>query len=300
MPEWPNEDGLEQYCAWLLRNNISTSRRHPLCDILSSCKDKPHADPQDIDRTIGYLKNQHKELVDTPLPPPAAQAKTAVVEIVVEPQIGSEFNTYQASSFWRPAAKGNNNAPLQDANYPGRSVFEPKFKADSTEEIAGFLNEVLTRSVTFTSAGQSLVFLFRQPFNWWIFGDEGEERLSRLPAAPPWRRFDEEARRQRGKHFLPRREDIEMVNAALYLRRPLLITGGPELGKTSLTYAVAENLNLGEVLRWSITTATTLKEGLYHYDAIARLQDASLQQAVQAPTKARLKPRMAGKAPDIT
>jgi len=62
------------------------------------------------------------------------------------------------------------------------------------------------------------------------------------------------------------------------LRRPLLITGKPGVGKTSLTYAVAEDLGLGDVLRWSITTSTTLKDGLYRYDAIARLQDASLQQ----------------------
>jgi len=117
--------------------------------------------------------------------------------------------------------------------------------------------------------------------NWWIFGGDGgdaQERLQRLPDEPPWRRFDEEARTKRGKHFISRPEEIDMVNAALYLRRPLLVTGKPGVGKTSLTYAVAEDLGLGKVLRWSITTSTTLKEGLYHYDAIARLQDASLKQ----------------------
>jgi MoxR-like ATPase len=68
-----------------------------------------------------------------------------------------------------------------------------------------------------------------------------------------------------------------LVNAALYLRRPLLITGKPGVGKTSLTYAVAHELQLGDVLRWSITTQTTLKYGLYRYDAISRLQYTSLQ-----------------------
>jgi len=115
---------------------------------------------------------------------------------------------------------------------------------------------------------------------WWIFGGDGPapERLARLPEAPPWRRFDEQARVARGKRFIPRPEEIDLVNAALYLRRPLLITGKPGVGKTSLTYAVAEDLALGEVLRWSITTSTTLRDGLYRYDAIARLQDASLDQ----------------------
>jgi len=64
-----------------------------------------------------------------------------------------------------------------------------------------------------------------------------------------------------------------MVNAALYLRRPLLITGKPGTGKSSLAYAVAHELKLGEVLYWPITTRTTLKDGLYSYDAIGRLQE---------------------------
>ena len=54
----------------------------------------------------------------------------------------------------------------------------------------------------------------------------------------------------------------------------MLVTGKPGTGKTSLAYAVAYELNLGEVLHWSITTRTTLKDGLYRYDAIGRLQDA--------------------------
>ena len=75
---------------------------------------------------------------------------------------------------------------------------------------------------------------------WWIFGGTGpaEQRLARLPAPPPWRCFDEQTRACRGKRFLPRPEEIDLVNAALYLRRPLLITGKPGVGKTSLTYAV--------------------------------------------------------------
>jgi MoxR-like ATPase len=68
-----------------------------------------------------------------------------------------------------------------------------------------------------------------------------------------------------------------MVNAALYLRRPLLVTGKPGTGKTSLAYAVAYALGLGEVLEWSITTRTTLKDGLYTYDAVGRLQDTQLR-----------------------
>lgn len=69
-------------------------------------------------------------------------------------------------------------------------------------------------------------------------------------------------------------EVLNAVNAAIYLRRPLLVTGKPGSGKTSLAYAIAYELSLGPVLTWSITARSTLLDGLYRYDAIGRLQDA--------------------------
>jgi MoxR-like ATPase len=115
--------------------------------------------------------------------------------------------------------------------------------------------------------------------DWWIFQGtrQPHDGIDNLPEPPPWRQFTPQAHAARGTTFEPSDQEIELVNAALYLRRPLLITGKPGVGKTSLTYAVAHELNLGNVLRWSITTQTTLRDGLYRYDAIARLQDSSLQ-----------------------
>jgi MoxR-like ATPase len=116
--------------------------------------------------------------------------------------------------------------------------------------------------------------------NWKSFQGTREPHsgINRLPDPPTWRQFSHSSsqspKQKRGAAYQARPNEIEMVNAALYLRRPLLVTGKPGTGKTSLAYAVAYELQLGEVLRWSITTRTTLKEGLYHYDAIGRAQDA--------------------------
>ena len=72
-------------------------------------------------------------------------------------------------------------------------------------------------------------------------------------------------------------KEINLVNLALHLRRPLLVTGQPGVGKSTLAYSVAYELGLGPVLRWPITSRTTLLDGLYQYDAIGRLQEVSLQ-----------------------
>ncbi len=113
----------------------------------------------------------------------------------------------------------------------------------------------------------------------------------RLPEVPPWRdslrarstgtggtSADGGGRIARGMNYQIDHEEAERVNAALYLRRPLLVTGEPGTGKSSLAYAIAVELGLGEVLRWPITSKSTLREGLYHYDAIGRLQEANLRE----------------------
>lgn len=131
--------------------------------------------------------------------------------------------------------------------------------------------------------------------DWLLYrGGEPHSGIAALPPAPAWRAFDAEpgtapaaaldhagwrdADLRRAAAYRPRPELLRPVNAALYLRRPLLITGRPGSGKSTLAYAVAYELGLGPVLRWPVTSRTTLAHGLYDYDAIGRLQDANLFQ----------------------
>jgi DNA polymerase III delta prime subunit len=89
------------------------------------------------------------------------------------------------------------------------------------------------------------------------------EHRKRIPPPPPWRTFgltgeawtekaaelETELTKNAGKTpnqldvrakgFVAREKAIELVNAALCLRRPLLIEGNPGAGKTSLAYAVS-------------------------------------------------------------
>lgn len=108
--------------------------------------------------------------------------------------------------------------------------------------------------------------------DWHIFtgSNEPTDAIKRLKEAPPWRL----GARAIGETYQTTLEEIDVINAALHLRRPLLITGKPGSGKSSLAYAVARELQLGPVLVWAINTRSTRAEGLYYYDAIGRLREA--------------------------
>ncbi|ALO08317.1 MoxR-like ATPase [Streptomyces venezuelae] len=117
--------------------------------------------------------------------------------------------------------------------------------------------------------------------NWRLFkgGDAEPHEVTEWPAAPPWRTFgrakDDDEQRKRVRHVIAD-ENRDTVNAALHLHRPLLVTGGPGTGKSTLARAIADELMLDEVLHWPVNSRSTLTEGLYRYDAVGRLRDASL------------------------
>ncbi|QPF75029.1 MoxR family ATPase [Roseateles sp. DAIF2] len=65
------------------------------------------------------------------------------------------------------------------------------------------------------------------------------------------------------------------VNAAITLKRPLLVKGEPGTGKTMLAEEVAQSLGL-TLLQWHVKSTTKAQQGLYEYDAVSRLRDSQL------------------------
>ena len=65
------------------------------------------------------------------------------------------------------------------------------------------------------------------------------------------------------------------VNAAVVLERPILIKGEPGTGKTQLAIEVAKSLGK-PLYEWHIKSTTKAQQGLYEYDAVARLRDSQL------------------------
>ena len=71
-------------------------------------------------------------------------------------------------------------------------------------------------------------------------------------------------------------DDLKMaVNAAVTLERPILIKGEPGTGKTQLAMEVAAALSR-PLFEWHIKSTTKAQQGLYEYDAVARLRDSQL------------------------
>ncbi len=71
-------------------------------------------------------------------------------------------------------------------------------------------------------------------------------------------------------------DDLKVaVNAAVTLRRPLLVKGEPGTGKTVLAHQIAQAAG-APLIEWHIKSTTKAHQGLYEYDAVARLRDGQL------------------------
>ena len=71
-------------------------------------------------------------------------------------------------------------------------------------------------------------------------------------------------------------DDLKVaVNAAVTLRRPLLVKGEPGTGKTVLAQQIANAFD-APLIEWNVKSTTKAQQGLYEYDAVSRLRDSQL------------------------
>lgn len=116
--------------------------------------------------------------------------------------------------------------------------------------------------------------------DWWIY--EGSKKTDTTKLAkrkdkkPLWRDKSKPTHNASAYHLLDEKIK-DVINAAIYLRRPLLITGDAGIGKSSLAKSIAFELTDKETLDWQITSKSVLQDALYSYDALARLQDIQMK-----------------------
>ena len=67
----------------------------------------------------------------------------------------------------------------------------------------------------------------------------------------------------------------DAVNVAIALEKPLLVRGEPGTGKTVLAQEIAAAIG-APLIEWHIKSTTRAVQGLYEYDAVARLRDGQL------------------------
>ncbi|MBM3548160.1 MAG: MoxR family ATPase [Alphaproteobacteria bacterium] len=77
------------------------------------------------------------------------------------------------------------------------------------------------------------------------------------------------------KSYVATPDLMTAVNAAIALKRPLLVKGEPGTGKTVLAREVAASLGR-PLIEWHVKSTTKAQHGLYEYDAVARLRDGQL------------------------
>lgn len=86
----------------------------------------------------------------------------------------------------------------------------------------------------------------------------------------------------RGAYYVLDPQLIHAVNASLALGRPLLVSGEPGCGKTSLGFAIARQLGIERIYFFSAKSDSEARSLFYSYDTLARFRDAQVGQFLDA------------------
>ncbi len=86
--------------------------------------------------------------------------------------------------------------------------------------------------------------------------------------------LEAEPQQEQGQGYVLSPELSTAVNVALALNQPLLVTGEPGSGKTTLAWAVAQQLNT-EVYPFHCKSTSLARDALYTCDTLRRFYDAS-------------------------
>ncbi len=83
---------------------------------------------------------------------------------------------------------------------------------------------------------------------------------------------------QRALRYLPEPGLVDAVNLSILLGQPLLLTGEAGTGKTRLAYHLAQQLQLGEPLKFETKSSSVARDLFYVYDYLPHFQSAQTRQ----------------------
>ncbi|MEL6463573.1 MAG: MoxR family ATPase [Pseudomonadota bacterium] len=130
----------------------------------------------------------------------------------------------------------------------------------------------------------------------------GEVDKKALPEAPVVVDTNLKADLDKPDDYLPHPLVVKAVNAALWLGQPLLVTGAPGVGKSSIAASVARELAWGQVKTIHCRADMVSADLFYEFDQLTRLFDvnAAAAMARETPNTGETAPATSAKLPDLS